>query len=165
MLADRVASWTQRHGSRRIGTSNLIAGLIPRATEVPDPDLGQALIEREHAIEERAIALAERAIEERAKWVQQLGQMPPDPAHRAAWLANVATIAAYRERWNITGNAVIGKEASVDSIEQLGQWRRASSAVKAAVRLSNSTVDASETHVHIGIGDNSAIRNINVAER
>jgi len=137
VLANRVASWTHKHGSRRIGTSNLIAGLIPRATEVTDPDLGQALIERERAIEQRAIALAERAIEERAKWVQHLGQMPSDPTRQAAWLANVVTVAAYRERWNITGNTVIGREASVDSIEQLGQWRRASSAVKAAVRLSN----------------------------
>ncbi len=135
VLANRVASWTQRHGSRRMGASNLIAGLIPRATEVADPDLGQALIERERAVEQRAIALAERAIEEQAKWVQLVGQMPSDPTHRAAWLANVATIAAYRERWNMTGNAVIGKEASVDSIEQLGQWRRASSAVRAAIRL------------------------------
>ncbi len=165
LLANRVASWTQRHGSRRIGTSNLIAGLIPRATEVTDPDLGQALIERERAIEERAIALAERAIEERAKWVQFLGQMPSDPTHQAAWLANVATIAAYRERWNITGNTVIGKEECVDSIEQLGQWRRASSAVKAVVRLSNSTVNTSETHGHIGFVENSATRNINAAER
>ncbi|MHB1732292.1 MAG: hypothetical protein ACYCU8_02410 [Ferrimicrobium acidiphilum] len=120
-----------------MGATNLIAGLIPRATEVTDPDLGQALIEREHAIEERAIALAERAIEQRANWIQHFGQMPSDPTRQAAWLANVATVAAYRERWNITGNTVIGKEANVDSIEQLGQWRRVSSAVKAAVRLSS----------------------------
>ena len=130
-----MATWTKKHGSRRIGSTNLIAGLIPRASEVIDPDLGQALIEREHAIEQGAIALAERAIEEQAKWVQLLGQIPSDPTHRAAWLANVATIAAYRERWNITGNTVIGKEECVDSTEQLGQWRRASSAAMAAVRL------------------------------
>ena len=135
MLANRVASWTHKHGSRRIGATTLIAGLIPRATEVTDPDLGQALIEREHAIEQRAIALAERAIEERAKWVQLLGQVPSDPAHQAAWLANVATIAAYRERWNITGNTVIGKELDVDSIEQLGQWRRARVAARAAIKI------------------------------
>ena len=135
VLANRVASWTHKHGSRRIGTSNLIAGLIPRATEVTDPDLGQALIEREHAIEERAIALAERAIEERANWVQLLGEIPSDPTRRAAWLADVATVAAYRERWNIAGNTVIGNEECVDSIEQLGQWRRASSAARAAIRL------------------------------
>ncbi len=137
VLANRVASWTHKHGSRRMGTSNLIAGLIPRATEVTDPDLGQALIEREQAIEERAIALAERAIEERAKWVQLLGQMPSDPARQAAWLANVATVAAYRERWNITGSTVIGKEECVDSIEQLGHWKRAKVAARAATRLSN----------------------------
>ncbi|WP_298445973.1 AAA family ATPase, partial [Ferrimicrobium sp.] len=140
VLANRVASWTQRHGSRRIGASNLIAGLIPRATEVTDPDLGQALIERERAIEQRAIALAERAVEEQAKWVQLLGQMPSDPAHRAAWLANVATVAAYRERWNITENTVIGKESNVDSIEQLGQWRWAQVAAMTAIRLSNTEV-------------------------
>lgn len=140
MLANRVASWTQRHGSRRIGASNLIAGLIPRATEVTDPDLGRALIERERAIEQRAIALAERAVEEQAKWVQLLGQMPSDPAHRAAWLANVATVAAYRERWNITENTVIGKESNVDSIEQLGQWRWAQVAAMTAIRLSNTEV-------------------------
>ena len=148
VLANRVASWTQRHGSRRMGASNLIAGLIPRATEVTDPDLGQALIEREHAIEERAIALAERAIEERAKWVQHLGEMPSDPTHRAAWLANVATIAAYRERWNITGNAVIGKKECVDSIEQLGQWRRARVAARVAVRLSGGDVGMGDAGYH-----------------
>ncbi|WP_308464346.1 hypothetical protein, partial [Ferrimicrobium sp.] len=135
VLANRVATWTKKHGSRRIGSTNLIAGLIPRATEVTDPDLGQALIEREHAIEQRATALAERAIEERAKWVQLLGQMPSDPTRQAAWVVNVATVAAYRERWNIAGNTVIGNEECVDSIEQLGQWRRASSAARAAIRL------------------------------
>jgi hypothetical protein len=152
LLANRLASWTHKHGSRRIGATNLIAGLIPRATEVTDPDLGQALIERERAIEERAIALAERAIEERAKWVQLLGQMPSDPTHQAAWLANVATIAAYRERWNITGNTVIGKELDVDSIEQLGQWRRASSAVKAAVRLNSEPVRVRNSGNPTGVG-------------
>jgi hypothetical protein len=50
-------------------------------------------------------------------------------------LANVATIAAYRERWNITGNTVIGKEECVDSIEQLGQWRRARVAARAAIKI------------------------------
>ena len=84
LLANRVASWTHKHGSRRIGASNLIAGLIPRATEVTDPDLGQALIEREHAIEKCAIALAERAIEQRANWIQHFGQVPSDPTRQAA---------------------------------------------------------------------------------
>ncbi len=130
-----------------------------------DPDLGQALIEREYVIDQRAISLAERAIEERANWIQHLGEMPSDPTHRAAWLANVATVAAYRERWNITGKTVIGKESNVDSIEQLGQWRRASSAVKAGMRLSNSTVDASETHVHIGFGQQNATSTLSVADR
>ena len=148
-----------------MGASNLIAGLIPRATEVTDPDLGQALIEREHAIEERAIALAERAIEERAKWVQLLGQMPSDPTRRAAWLADVATVAAYRERWNITGNTVIGNEECVDSIEQLGQRRRASSAVKAAVRLSNSTVDVGDAHGHIGVGEKNVTSTLRAVAR
>ncbi len=140
-----MATWTKKHGSRRIGSTNLIAGLIPRATEVTDPDLGQALIEREHAIEQRATALAERAIEQRAKWVQLLGQMPPESAHRAVWLANVATIAAYRERWNITGNTVIGNESNVDSIEQLGQRRRASSAVKAAIKIGGGEIGTGDT--------------------
>ena len=148
-----------------MGATNLIAGLIPRATEVTDPDLGQALIEREHAIEERAIALAERAIEERAKWIQHLGQVPSHPTHQAAWLANVATIAAYRERWNITGKTVIDNESNVDSIEQLGQRRRASSAAKAAIRLSNSTVDVSDMHGHIGFGEKNTTSTLRVVER
>ncbi|MHB1905145.1 MAG: hypothetical protein ACYCTG_13845 [Ferrimicrobium sp.] len=80
-------------------------------------------------------------------------------------MANVATVAAYRERWNITGNTVIGKEECVDSIEQLGQWRRASSAVKAAIRLSNSTVDASETHVHIGFDEKNTTSTLRAVER
>ncbi|MHB8190667.1 MAG: MobF family relaxase [Ferrimicrobium sp.] len=136
VLVDRVASWTQKHGSRRIGATNLIAGLIPKAVGVTDPDLEQALLEHEGAIEQRARALVHRAIAENAEWIQRLGQAPTDPVHRAAWLANVTTVAAYRERWSVASNSVTGKESNIGSIEQLGHWKRARAAAQAANRLS-----------------------------
>ena len=55
VLHGRVDRWTQAaSGLRRRTAGNLIAGLIPRVQGVTDPEMAQALAERDHAMEERA---------------------------------------------------------------------------------------------------------------
>ena len=43
VLHSRVERWTQAAGGRNRKADNLIAGLIPRAQRVSDPELAQAL--------------------------------------------------------------------------------------------------------------------------
>ncbi|MHB1734404.1 MAG: MobF family relaxase [Ferrimicrobium acidiphilum] len=165
VLANRVTSWTHKHGSRRMGATNLIAGLIPKAMKVSDPDLEQALHEREAAIEQRARVLVERAMAKNAEWIQQLGETPTDPVRREVWLAHFATVAAYRERWHVESHTVIGKESNVGSIEQLGHWRRANLAIKEAARLAKSSGNVSERSVQIGTDEKTTIRTLRAIER
>jgi hypothetical protein len=101
VMNGRVHRWAQRSGSnRRLGV-NLVAGLIPRAIGVTDPDMARALDERESTIQRRARELAERAVAQGQAWVGSLGVPPSDPIARDRWMQAVTTVAAYRERWNI----------------------------------------------------------------
>ncbi|MGH9194044.1 MAG: ATP-dependent DNA helicase, partial [Acidimicrobiales bacterium] len=62
-------------GASSCGIQTMVAGLIPAATGVTDPDLQQALTERAALIEQRADALVSRAIASHAPWIARLG--PP----------------------------------------------------------------------------------------
>jgi len=136
VLHDRVEGWTKVAGSKRLGSTNLISGLIPRAIGVRDPDMAQALMERDRAIESRAQTLADQAVERNAGWVRRLGRPPADPTMRAAWMSQVRVVAAYRDRWGIGGQIVVGKEADVSTIEQLGHHKRAQLAAQKAQTIS-----------------------------
>ena len=54
VLHERVERWMHASGGRRQPRSNLIAGLMPRALGVTDPDFARALDERDRALEGRA---------------------------------------------------------------------------------------------------------------
>ena len=69
--------------------------------------------------------LASQAIEAGQGWVQRLGPVPSDPSQRARWRREVSTIAAYRDRWHLTGPAPIGTVAKVGCTEQMSQFRLA----------------------------------------
>ena len=84
VLRDRVDRWAQVVGSSRRAGTNLIAGLIPRAVGVTDPDMARGLEERDEAMQRRARALAEQAIERNQIWVRRLGIPPTDPRAREA---------------------------------------------------------------------------------
>ena len=71
VLHGRVDRWSQAAGGRRRHTGHLIAGLIPRAQGVTDPDMARALAERDHAMEQRARSLAEEAIAAGHSWVRR----------------------------------------------------------------------------------------------
>ena len=108
VLHSRVNRWTQAAGGRRRRTAgNLISGLIPRVQGVRDPEMAQALAERDHTMEERTRVVAVQGIESGQAWAAALGTVPDDPARRARWVREVSTVAAYRDRWHITEDQTI----------------------------------------------------------
>jgi len=139
VLHGRVDRWTETSRTRRLIPDNYVAGLIPRAQGVTDPEMVQALTERHLAMEARARTLAIQAIESGAEWMQRLGPVPSDPAHRALWVHEVSTVAAYRDRWHISGQQGIGGHRNVGSAEQMQQQHRALKAVKRALTVARET--------------------------
>jgi conjugative relaxase-like TrwC/TraI family protein len=136
VLHGRVDRWMQAARGRRRGAHHMVAGLIPRAQGITDPDMARALTEREQAMEIRARALGNQAIEAGQGWVRRLGPAPDDPGQRARWRREVSTIAAYRDRWHITGPAPIGTVSNVGSTERISQFQRALAAAKHAQAIS-----------------------------
>jgi conjugative relaxase-like TrwC/TraI family protein len=135
VLHGRVDRWVQAAGGRRRLAENLVAGLIPKARGVSDPDMAKGLADREVAMEERARALAEQAIEDSLHWVNRLGPAPRTPAARARWLREISTVAAYRDRWHITDDDNIEGKGHVASAEQMSQRTRALAAAERAAAI------------------------------
>jgi len=126
-LADRSADPRRRYEPK------LIAGLIPVADGIDDKDLQRALTERADLIEQRAVALIDTAISDDAPWLRELGRMPSGlTAER--WRTQVRIVAAYRDRWRITGEAMLGGEP--DTTNQRIDRARAEAAVQRARALS-----------------------------
>lgn len=136
VLHSRVDNWV-RAAKKTAGstTSDLIAGLLPRAACVEDPDDARALAEREEAMETRARTLADQAVSTGQIWVRKLGQPPVDRWRRARWMGAVATVAAYREGWDVGHDGRILGPAEMKSVEQLSQLERAQLAVEVALAL------------------------------
>ncbi len=141
VLHHRVEEWAAGAGGRRPPARNLIAGLIPRAQGVTDHDLAQALKEREHAIEHRAAAVLDHAISSRARWLQALGTPPTARQARAHWLLAARTVAAYRDRWDITTPQPLDTRGNARTIEQASQQRHAASAAARALRIARQAAD------------------------
>jgi hypothetical protein len=119
--------------------------------------MAQALSERDQALEDRALALADQAVGTGERWVQRLGDPPPTRARRERWISEVSTVAAYRDRWHITGPSVLGKHGDASSIEQTGQYQRARAAAQRAMGFSgaganqqNSPSPEAEVELHQG---------------
>ena len=143
VLGARVERCATTSGSNRRPTENLIGGLVPRALGVTDPDLARALDERAQALEQRARTLAEQAVGRGDAWTRALGPVPADPRRRARWFTRAATVAAYRERWGVVGEELLGAEATC--VEQLAQRKRAQAAigrVTGGARTTPETTDA-----------------------
>ncbi|MFE4001473.1 MobF family relaxase [Nocardioides sp. YIM B13467] len=91
-----------------------IAGLVPEATGEMAPVMRRALDERRSLIEARAIALVESAVTSRPSWLRRLGVPPTSPTARA-WLTSVATIAAYRDRYQVISDLPLGPGARTEA--------------------------------------------------
>jgi conjugative relaxase-like TrwC/TraI family protein len=139
VLHGRLDRWAKAAAGRSRDSTNLIVGLIPRAQGVTDPEMASVLAERVQAMEMRARTLAEQAIEAGSGWVQGLGTTPTDSDRRARWLHEVSIIAAYRDRWHITGQRLVGGQSDVGSTEQMDQRQLALSAAERARRVCSFT--------------------------
>jgi conjugative relaxase-like TrwC/TraI family protein len=133
----RVDRWARAAGSSRRRSDDYVAGLIPRARGVTDPEMARALAERDHAMEARARVVAIQGIESGQPWAKALGTIPEDPARRARWMREVSTVAAYRDRWHITGKETIGSPDDAVSGEQSSQRRLAEGAATRAQAVSH----------------------------
>jgi hypothetical protein len=140
VLHGRVERWTQAAAGRSWRADSFIAGLIPRAQGVSDPEMAQALAERDQAMEERARTLADQAVETGESWAERVGTQPTAPARRERWMRELSTVAAYRDRWHITGRSALGRHANASSIEQTGQRQRAQAAAARAMAISGAEI-------------------------
>ncbi len=136
VLRHRVAMATARPaGSGRTRKPpRLIAGLIPEATGAMDSDMREALDERRDLIEARAEAVLDRALNEAAPWLAQLGPQPTNSRKLATWRRSARVVAAYRDRYHVTTDAALGSEA--ESVAQKIDAARA----RAALDRSRSSV-------------------------
>jgi conjugative relaxase-like TrwC/TraI family protein len=93
----------------------LIASLIPEPLGPMSNEDRLAIGERKHLIEDRAQSLAEQAIQAQAPWVRRLGTPPADPDMRKRWRANVATVSAYRDRYQVSSDLPLGGGTTTDA--------------------------------------------------
>jgi hypothetical protein len=137
VLRGRVERWTETNRRSRRTGRKLIAGLIPRAVYLTDPEMARGLDERDDAMLRRARALAEQAIERNESWVRRLGIPPTDPCAKRRWAEAVTTVAAYRDRWNIDDEHLpLGRKETAGSVEATDQRNLARAALDRASRLS-----------------------------
>lgn len=124
-------------GSGRIRQApRLIAGLIPHASGITDPEMHQALTERETLIEQRAGTLLTHALDEDEPWTAALGPTP-EGAAASRWRECGRIVAAYRDRYQITDDTPLGPEAGSDA--QKIDAARVETALKRAKQLSRQT--------------------------
>ncbi|WP_346234295.1 MobF family relaxase [Parafrigoribacterium mesophilum] len=140
VLHHRLAKSTSRRTGSSRGTPapRLIAGLIPEATGSMSDEMRQALAERQRLIEQRATALAQAAVEERAAWMVRLGQPSRDRRSQATWTHHVRTIVAYRDRYQVTA-ATNPLGAPADGVAQRLDRARAETALTCARQLEPKT--------------------------
>lgn len=136
VLRDRVHRWCEIAAPAALPARPLIAGLIPAADHVTDPEMQRALAERSALIEQRAEALVERAIAAGEPWLDRLGPPPNDPASRLQWERAATTVAAYRDRHGITDPAdPFGQPTGGGQWTRRADRQRAQTAVLHARRL------------------------------
>ncbi|RCS82583.1 MobF family relaxase [Brachybacterium alimentarium] len=100
---------TQPAGSGRTRkTPRLIVGLIPHVQGPIATDMRQALTERRELIETRADAILDTARHADEPWTQQLGDPPDGDREQARWRRDARTVAAYRDRYQISDDAPLG---------------------------------------------------------
>lgn len=144
--ADDIASVLHarltRATSRPVGSGRtrrpprLIAGLIPAANGPMNPEMRQALAERQILIEQRAATLLDKATVSREPWTERLGPKPDEPRKQAAWLTAARTVAAYRDRYQITDDQhPLGSEPENANVKQKIDAARAHTALAHLKRL------------------------------
>jgi hypothetical protein len=148
VLHYRVTRATQRPAGsgRNRQAPRLIVGLIPEATGAMTADMRQALTERRELIEQRATALLDTALADAEPWTRALGAVPKNKRAAAAWRQAARTIAAYRDRHQITDPAPLGARAATEA--QKLDAARANAALTRARQLANPSARQPEPARH-----------------
>jgi len=131
---EKAASATPRECRLR---PRLIAGLIPEPLGEMSAEDRQAVDERKTLIGERARELVDRGIARGEPWARRLGEPPMDPVNRENWILAASSLAAYRDRYKVTGDLPLGGGALSDA--QRADRQRAEGALREAIRLSQTT--------------------------
>jgi hypothetical protein len=111
----------------------LVAGLIPDAGGPMADEMRRALDERRDFIEQRADAVLHSAFTDKELWTAKLGAPPKDEKKHAAWWRAARTIAAYRDRYQVTdsrnplGPAVESTSQMIDAARARAALNRARS--------------------------------------
>lgn len=149
VLHHRVARATVRPaGSGRTRHApRLIAGLIPYAAGVTDPEMHAALTERQQLIEQRATAVLTRDLDGGAPWTSALGRKPAAAKTAGTWRRFGQVVAAYRDRYQITDNDPLGTVAGSDA--QKIDAARAETALNRAKQLSQQTSNTEQPDLTI----------------
>jgi hypothetical protein len=103
----------------------MVAGLVPRAVGITDPDVARAVQEREAALAGRARYLAETAVRGGEAWARAFGPPPRDGVVAAAWWDRLGVVAAYRDRWQVTAPRILGGDLHISSLQQTAHRDRA----------------------------------------
>ncbi len=120
----------------------LIAGLIPYASGVTDPEMHRTLVERQDLIERRAVAVFDRDTNEGAPWTATLGTKPVDARTAQRWRRAGQVVAAYRDRYQITDDQPLGAGGGSDA--QKIDAARAAAALNRAKQLSQQAPDTEQ---------------------
>jgi hypothetical protein len=140
VLHERTDRWAARARPQPQRAAGLIAGLIPRATGITDPDLAQALAERDQAMQTRAAGLAGEALARGEAWITRLGPPPAGPAARDRWVAAATVVAAYRDLHGIGADPrPLGDPAAARTTEAVTHRDRAAAAARRATVLTGAT--------------------------
>lgn len=103
LLRYRIQKITNLYPPSRPRTAGLIAGLVPRATQITDPAMRQALTEREELMAARVGALTKAALEQQAPWMRSL--ITTEQERR---VTAVRAVVAYRDRWGVSASSALG---------------------------------------------------------
>jgi conjugative relaxase-like TrwC/TraI family protein len=134
ILCSRITTAAVRdaHAARSRRTPRLIVGLIPEAIGPMTAEMRHALDERRQLIDARANAVLDKALRTSETWTQELGALP----HRTVttnWRRHARAVAAYRDRYAITGASALGSASQ--AVAQRRDFARARAARDAAKRL------------------------------
>ena len=108
VLISRVQKAVQPKQGKRRPSPKLVVGLIPVADGPMSPEMAKVLSDVADLMEGRAMALAEKAVEDKAPWLKRLGMAPTTEAARRRWLHEVRAVAAYRDRYSVDGRRALG---------------------------------------------------------
>lgn len=150
VLISRLQRAAQSKGGSRRPSAKLVVGLIPVADGATNEEMSTALTERADLMEERAMTLAEKAVEDKAAWLKRLGTTPPTSAARRRWLHEVRTVAAYRDRYQVEGRTPLGEPKTeaqkIDAARAEQAIRRARSIADDAATTQEGRSRALESH-------------------